>query len=248
MIFPYPVIELDETSSTNEYLRSLFQKNILAEGTTVTAEFQTKGRGQMGNSWESEPGKNLLFSTFLQPGNVLVNEQFIISQIVALSLQEMLEQYIAPVFIKWPNDIYYEERKIAGILIENDICGKKILASVIGIGLNVNQEVFCSDAPNPVSLRQLLRREIDKKELLSAFLSRLLANYALLKEGKENQIRESYRNALFRKEGFHPYVDKGGNIFNARISGIDNNGKLCLTMENGDSRQYYFKEISFLLS
>ena len=242
-----PIIEITETASTNDYIRHLHEAGQLPEGTVVSALFQTRGRGQMGNAWESEAGKNLLFSTLLFPTKVKANEQFIISQTVALSLQEALERYVKPISIKWPNDIYYGEKKLAGILIENDICGKTIALSVVGVGINVNQEAFTSGAPNPVSLKRILGCEIDKELLLNAFLERLFFNYALLNSGGSGEIREKYHAALFRKEGFFPFRDERS-FFTARIAGVDAMGYLHLVTENGEKKEYFFKEVSFVLS
>jgi len=242
----YPIIEIAETASTNSYIRQLHEAEQLSEGATVVARFQTHGRGQMGNGWESEAGKNLLFSTLLFPVKVKATGQFIISQTVALSLQEALERYVNPVAIKWPNDIYYGEKKLAGILIENDICGKTIAVSVVGVGVNVNQEVFVSDAPNPVSLKQILGYEVDKEQLLQLFLERLSFNYALLNKGKCNEIREKYYMALFRKAGFFPFRDRQS-LFMAQIAEVDATGHLHLITEGGEKRKYFFKELSFVL-
>jgi len=243
---PYPVIEITETSSTNDYIRQLNGKEPLAEGTTVSAGFQLSGRGQVGNSWESEAGKNLLFSTLLYPTGIKITEQFILSQLVAVSIQEALENYLAPITIKWPNDIYYGDKKLAGILIENDLCAAEISLSIIGLGVNVNQSRFYSDAPNPVSLLQLLGIEIDKRLLLTDYLTRLAANYSLLKNGEVNELRKCYHAALFRREGFHPFRDNAG-LFSAQIEEIDTSGYLHLVTESGECRKYFFKEVSFVI-
>ena len=243
---PYTIIEIAETTSTNEYIRQLHEEEPLPEGTTVSTGFQTKGRGQMGNSWEAEQDKNLLFSTLLFPSGVKANGQFIVSQLVAVSLREALENWLKPIAIKWPNDIYYGSRKLAGILIENDVCGGEMTLSIIGIGVNVNQERFCSDAPNPVSLKQLLETDVDKKALLTAFLNRLASNYALLNNGKADEIKNSYHAALFRKEGAHLFRD-GNGMFSAQIDKVDDEGYLHLITEERERRKYFFKEVSFVL-
>ena len=239
------IIEITETASTNEYLRQLHQTERLSEGVTVSAQFQTHGRGQMGNSWESEAGKNLLFSTILFPAKVEIAKQFVISQMVSVSMQEALEQYVKPVTLKWPNDLYYGKKKLAGILIENDICGKNIALSIVGIGVNVNQEVFTSGSPNPVSLKQILGREVDKKQLLRIYLERMSHNYALLNKKKSDEIGQKYHSSLFRKEGFHPFRDEHS-LFAARIEKVAPTGYLHLVTENGEKRKYFFKEIEFV--
>ena len=164
------IIRLAETDSTNNYLREQCAKARLPEGSLVIADFQTAGKGQVGNSWESEAGKNLMFSILLYPDSLPANRQFLISQIASLSVKETLEGYTDSVKVKWPNDIYWKDRKICGMLIENDLSGQHLYCSVIGIGLNINQEIFRSDAPNPVSLTQITGKVYDREEVLARFL------------------------------------------------------------------------------
>ena len=244
--FPKQIIEIEETTSTNEYLRELYLKETLPEGTVIMTDFQTKGKGQAGNYWESEASKNLLFSILLYPNQIAPNRQFIISQLVALSMQETLKKYLDNITVKWPNDIYYQDQKIAGILVENDICGKKMVASIIGIGLNVNQEHFFSDAPNPVSMKQLLQVDTDRKSLFFSFMERLSVNYLYLLDGEEKRIQENYSDVLFRKDGYFLYEDKNGKFY-ARIAGIDALGRICLEKQNGERGYYYFKEVTYIL-
>ena len=151
--FPVPLIVLPETGSTNNYLSQLCneQEAAVKEFTTVIAERQTAGKGQRGNSWESEDYRNLTFSFVLYPTFVEVRRQFLLSQFISLSIKEELDEWTEDISIKWPNDIYWHEKKICGILIENDLAGHHIGRCIAGIGVNINQEVFRSDAPNPVS-------------------------------------------------------------------------------------------------
>ena len=173
--FPYPLIVLDETDSTNRYISQLCNElqESVAELTTVTAEFQTAGKGQRGNTWEAERGKNLLFSFVLYPTFLEARRQFILSQIVSLSIKEELDRWSDEITIKWPNDIYWRDKKICGILIENDLSGHFIGRSISGIGININQNEFHSDAPNPVSLKQITGQEHDRYEILSHMLKRV---------------------------------------------------------------------------
>ena len=165
------IIRLAETDSTNNYLREQCAKDRLPEGSLVIADFQTAGKGQVGNSWESEAGKNLMFSILLYPDFLPANRQFLISQIASLSVKETLDEYTDSVTVKWPNDIYWKDRKICGMLIENDLSGHNLYCSIIGIGINLNQAVFRGDAPNPVSLFQIIGKEVDREEVLDRFLS-----------------------------------------------------------------------------
>lgn len=240
-------IRLNETTSTNNYLRGLVGKESLPEGSVVVTEFQTAGRGQVGNSWESEEGRNLMFSVILYPDFLPANRQFLISQIAALSVKETLDQYIDDVTVKWPNDIYWKDRKICGMLIENDLTGHSLYCSVIGIGININQREFLSNAPNPVSLFRITGREYDREELLNSFLKRLYDRYLALILEKEEEIRNSYMAALYRGEGFYPYRDEQG-VFKARIQGIEPTGHLILELNDGEVRRYAFKEVSTVIT
>lgn len=148
--------------------------------------FQTAGRGQRGNSWESEDGANLLFSFVLYPDFLEARKQFYLSQITALALQEVLSQYTDGIRIKWPNDIYWKDKKICGTLIENDLTGIHISRSISGTGVNLNQERFVSDAPNPVSLFQITGQRYDRKEILHQLMERVAHYYTLLKTEKPN--------------------------------------------------------------
>lgn len=239
------IINLDKTHSTNQYLQELLQNGELEEGTCVRAGFQTAGRGQQGNFWESEEGKNLTFSIVLYPDFLSIIEQFIISQIVSLAIKEVLDHYSEDISVKWPNDIYWQDKKIAGILIENSLIGNQIQHSIIGIGLNVNQETFLSDAPNPVSLKQMTNRGFDLDALLKELLNAIFKYYLKLIQGGAGGIRKQYLNCLYRKEGFHSYSDNNG-IFRAKIEDVQDNGRLCLLTETGERRLYYFKEVSHI--
>lgn len=243
--YPEPIF-LSETNSTNSYLDELCNKTSVAELTSVYTDFQTAGRGQRGNSWESEAGANLLFSFVLYPDFLEARKQFLLSQITALALQELLSQYTDEIRIKWPNDIYWKDKKICGTLIENDLTGVHISRSISGTGVNLNQESFLSDAPNPVSLFQITGRRYDRKEILCDFMERVAQYYTLLKDGETELIASRYQAVLYRKEGFHAYKDKDGN-FRARICGIEPSGALILEDESGKRREYMFKEVSFEL-
>lgn len=237
------LIRLDETDSTNTRIR---QCEAVREMTVVTAEYQTAGRGQRGNSWESERGENLSFSILIRPAFVKASEQFILSQAVSLAIQQTLEEYVRPVRIKWPNDIYWNDRKICGILIENELNGKQIERCVLGIGLNVNQREFRSDAPNPVSLYQILGMEQDRDRILMKILFRFRQELQRIAAGESKQVAQEYFQALYRKKGFHAYRDKDG-IFEARMEGVEPQGFLLLRDREGGLRRYAFKEVSIVL-
>ena len=245
-IFPVPLIHISETNSTNNYLQSLCSKQKVEELTVVVADFQTSGRGQRGNSWESDSGKNLLFSIVIFPEFLEARRQFLISQIISLAIKEELDTYTTDISIKWPNDIYWKEKKICGILIENDLMGRNISQSIAGIGININQETFHSFAPNPVSLRQITGKEFDLFEILKNIVLRIQSYYSLLKKGNTESIVCQYEMSLFRKEGMHRFKDANGE-FLARIICVETEGRLILEDEILNKRGYMFKEVEYLL-
>ena len=233
----------ENTESTNNLLKELSLKEKLPEGYLVYTDFQTAGKGQPGNSWESENGKNLLFSILIYPHNILITEQFILSQITSLAIKKVLDNYTGDITIKWPNDIYWKEKKICGILIENSLLRDKIDKCIIGIGLNINQEVFDSNAPNPVSLKQITGKEMVREKILFDIHRELINLYENLVFEK---IQKEYYHNLYRKEGFHPYTDATTKEnFLARIEKVEPDGKLILITEKGERKEYYFKEVIF---
>ena len=235
----FKVIHIDETSSTNGYFREnpcLSEANIV-----VVAEYQTAGRGCGSNTWESERGKNLTFSVLLHPTEIPADCQFRISEAVSVALCETLEQFFRPVTIKWPNDIYVGDRKICGILIENQLRGRLISDSIVGIGLNVNQTEFRSDAPNPVSVAQITGHKEDREALLQTFFQRLSATM----EWTPEALMEAYRQRLYRREGYHPFRDSQG-AFEGKVMNVLEDGRLVLLDVEGKARTYAFKEVQFV--
>lgn len=239
------LIELDESPSTNTYLSSIASTS--AHGTVVTARSQTAGRGQRGNSWESEPGANITMSILLRPDELHPSRQFLISEAVSLAVTEVLRRYLTGhnVSIKWPNDIYVGDRKICGILIENVITPQCILHSVAGLGINVNQERFLSDAPNPVSMRQLTGESYDVAGLTREIADAILAEISAL---ESPVLHRRYLDSLWRREGLHPYRDavRGENVM-ASIADVAPDGILSLRLKSGEVRKYAFKEVVALL-
>ena len=248
----FNVIHIAETDSTNRWLREITQEDRHAvglEGLTacltpcevVVAEYQTAGKGCGANSWESERGKNLTFSMLIHPEEVPANEQFWITQVASVAMCETLKQYgCKEISIKWPNDIYVGDKKICGILIENRLQGSMIKDCIIGIGLNVNQRTFKSDAPNPVSLYQLLGQEIDLEELLKAFLDAFDAAY------RSKTTCFTYKEMLFRKGKDSLYEDKTS-CFTATLTDVLPDGRLLLVDNQGQERLYAFKEVQFII-
>ena len=231
----FKLIHIEETDSTNRWLKAH------GEGTmVVVADYQTAGKGCGTNSWESERGKNLTFSMLIHPTDIPASQQFRITEVVSVALCEVLEQYIGDVSIKWPNDIYMGDKKICGVLIENRLQGNVIVDSIIGIGLNVNQTEFVSDAPNPVSLRQLLGREIDREALLNDFLETLET------VSSSETTYSAYRNKLFRMGKQAVFSDETGR-FEGTIQDVETDGRLLIKDLSGQARRYAFKEVQFVI-
>lgn len=248
------IIHLDDTDSTNSYLR-LYQATQKESATQVEsqqqmvvalAQYQTHGRGQGTNHWESERGKNLLFSVLTHPAGIPAERQFVLSMAGALALYDALRAYTEGISLKWPNDIYWHDSKISGTLIETTLKGRQIKSCIFGTGVNINQEAFYSDAPNPVSLRQITGHEMDKEEVLESILQHFEHYYLMATKGEYGTIATLYHQCLYRREGFWPFKDKA-ELFKATIIGIDHLGRLMLKDSEGKTRTYGFKEVSFCI-
>ena len=253
-------IEMREVDSTNTFLRAYSGRNA-GEGhlTVVTAEHQLKGRGQAGNTWESEDGRNLRCSfLFTPPESVSPSESFIINQAVALAARDACQEFLGDtgedegrkVEVKWPNDIYVNGRKIGGILIETEMTGTRVKRVIAGIGINVNQTEwqFASEPlphPTPTSLSLLAGGETLVRNVLEQLVGHLQRRLAQLARVEYERIREDYISHLYRREGVHRYKDENGE-FEARIAGIEETGHLVLKDTEGEVRRYAFKEVAFL--
>lgn len=253
----WKIIHIDETDSTNRWLKDKASKakalgfapqtlrlqplnTNTSENTVVWTDYQTAGRGCGTNTWESERGKNLLFSMLIYPTDIAANEQFRITEAVSVALCQTLQAYIDnKVEIKWPNDIYVGDKKICGILIENRLQGNTIKESIIGIGLNVNQREFKSDAPNPVSLYQLIGKETDLEELLKAFLAVFDETF----NSKTTCL--TYRERLYRRQKYATYATKTS-CFTAKLMDVLPDGRLLLVDKDGQEQLYAFKEVAFI--
>ena len=231
------------TSTNNEASRLAPS---LANGDTVVTHTQTAGRGQRGNSWEAAPGMNLTFSVFLRPENIPVPRSFLISMATAVAIVESLAKYLPDeeVSIKWPNDIYVADKKLAGILIENSFMGQNVESSIIGIGLNVNQSEFLSDAPNPVSMSMITGQHYDLDELLDDIVQNIVSLTADLSDSvfADNIIRR-YHSRLWRRTGVHRWRLPDGEEFDGSILRVAPTGHLELTLPDGSSRSFAFKEV-----
>lgn len=232
----------------------------------VTADEQTAGRGQRGTTWESDRALNLTFNIGWQSPPLTTdsddsassvaatswpaaNEQFLISEVTALAVVRALQQQLPPalaatVSIKWPNDIYVGENKICGMLLEHSLSGRRIESTIAGIGINVNQPTFRSDAPNPISLRQLTGHDTSREAVLEAFAAHFSKGIEQLRSGAYTDIERAYTALLYRRTGFHPYRDARG-PFRAELAAISRSGIITLRRPDGTLSSYAFKEVAF---
>lgn len=243
---------LQTVHSTNSFLRELNGGDASFDMELATTEFQTAGRGQKGNSWESEKSKNLLFSILLHPVYVQPSKQFCISEAIALAVVKSLKEIVADELVakdfsvKWPNDIYWKNKKIAGILIENELFGSTIRDCIVGVGININQQNFISDAPNPVSLYNILGVNTNVEEVLDAIIKQFVANVSMIENGQTALLHSEYMDSLFRRKGIYPYRDADSE-FMATIKDVREDGRLILTDSDDKERIYEFKEVAIVL-
>lgn len=248
---------IKQTYSTSTLLRELYSEQ-LPHLYTIRTDFQTAGRGQAGNTWESEEGKNLLFSALLRYDNIRATEQWRLSMLVPLALWDVLAKYLPAdrLTIKWPNDIYYDNQKLVGILIENALAGQYIGHSIAGIGLNINQVQWISNAPNPISMKQITGQEYEPEALMNEWIAAMQQ----WENCSTEQLYQAYYQHLYRREGWHKYVEREVSLtptaiapegiegeFIATIAGITPQGELILRKENNEEKTYHFKQIRFVL-
>lgn len=243
--FKTKFINLDETVSTNDYLRE-YRPEMKEAMTVVSAKYQTGGRGQGTNKWESEPEKNLLFSILIHPDRLPIARQFVMSMAEAMAIKEVLDEYTDGITVKWPNDIYYKDYKIGGTLIETKISAGHINDFIIGTGLNINQEEFHSDAPNPISLKMITGKTEKPEKILKKIIEKFDENAFILLNGGYGEISEMYHACIYRRDGFHKYRDKDGE-FEAAFVEVEDSGRLILRDREGVIRDYMFKEIEFII-
>ena len=244
-------IHLDKVDSTNNYLQCYKQAKD-EDITFVWTDAQVAGRGCGTNSWECEAGKNIAFSVLFHPCHVPASKQFIISMANALALKEALGLFLEGITVKWPNDIYWKDFKLAGTLIEPSLRKGVVADCIIGTGININQTTFRSDAPNPISLKQVCGYELDREEVASKVTERFL-EYITLMESPDNwtSIRKAYRDALYRKDGIHCYQTTSGRLFKAALHAVEDDGTLVLDVLAADGRtdlqKFVFKELKYIL-
>ena len=239
---------VSETASTMLDLTQQPYTDVQAPFLLLTADYQTAGRGQRGTSWESDRGENLLFGIRFSPSFVRADHQFLLSEVQALAVAEVLEEEVGAICVKWPNDIYWLSNKICGMLLEHTLVGTHIQTTVTGVGLNLNQVIFNSDAPNPISLAQITGSRYELDRMMRRIAWRFDRLYRQLANGGEAHIHRTYLRRLFWRDGFaHPFRDGQGN-FRAEVRTVLPDGQLVLRDEEGRLRTYAFKEVQFLIN
>jgi BirA family biotin operon repressor/biotin-[acetyl-CoA-carboxylase] ligase len=236
---------MDEVDSTNSVLMGLAKNEKLAHGSVVCSYNQTAGRGQRGNSWQSEPNKNITASVYYQLGALPVANAFVLNKIVSLAVADTLKTIMPnqSVKIKWPNDIFVDNKKIAGILIENTLKQDAIAYTIIGVGININQEKF--DVPTAVSVKNILGIDYDLNSALNIFLENLEALYLQLRSAKTGELNKGYFASLYKLSELQKF-QQADNTFEATIEGVNEHGKLILKKKNGTAETYNFKEIKWI--
>lgn len=238
--------------STNTYLaEQLAAQPDLPELFAVMARLQTGGRGQRGNVWHAAPGKNITMSYLLRPQFLETDRQFVISELAAITVARTLVKFMdeeqrTHLTVKWPNDIYYDDQKIAGILIEHSLTGTIINYSIVGLGININETEFPKELPNPISLAQITGKQYAIEGILEILLQEVQEAYRQIKKGMMSDLHARYMNHLYRRDGpFYPYKNAQGK-FMARIRTVQPNGIITLCHEDGTLHDYAFKELRYL--
>ena len=237
-----------ETASTNTYIARMAA--MLPSGTVIHTPCQTAGRGQRGNSWESEPGKNIAFSMLLKNPAVAPTRQFYISEAASLAVADCLNSIHPGFSLKWPNDIYFADSKVAGMLIEHTLTSKAISQTIIGIGINLNHPNFRSDAPTPISLKQITGNSHDTDALLHDVCNRLeaMGRFDGYTEADYKALHQRYLSNLSRGDGLmHTFALPDGSRFEAAIANVKPTGTLCLLTDDEQMLEFAFKEVAFII-
>lgn len=240
------IIKVNAIDSTNSYLRKMCNMGVVSDYTIVIANEQTKGRGQVGTVWDSENGKNLIFSVFKKIDTLKIEDLFYVSMITSLSIFKALREASIPnLRIKWPNDILSENYKVCGILIENVVKNNQIASCIIGIGLNINQTEF-KNLPNASSLKLIMGKYFDLEELLVSITKHLKQYFIRLDNAELDEIKQEYEDELFRKNKPSTFLNVEGNMFSGFIKGVSNSGKLNVLLEDEIIQEFDLKEITLL--
>lgn len=241
------IIRINNCESTNTYAKELLSKSEPIEGTVIITDKQTKGRGQFGNSWLSQDYKNLTFSIILKPAFLKPSQQFILSKITCIATILTLNNFTNKNFkIKWPNDIFFENKKIAGILIENSISTNKIIDSIIGVGININQDSINKNEMKAISLKNIIGSEIELDLILSNYLINFEKFYYLLLNEKQQEIDNIYQSLLLGVNKERVFIETGSKKkIKGIIKGVNSIGQLNIQV-NKKHRFFNLKEIKWI--
>lgn len=239
-----PFFELNAVDSTNNYAMRQVQAQMAEHGATWIAMTQNAGKGQRGKVWNSEPGKNIMMSCVLEPTFIGIDNQFLLNITVALACFDFLNQHTAGASIKWPNDIYWKDRKAGGILIENIVQGKEWKYAIAGIGININQTFFPGNLPNPVSLKQITGKTYDIIDLAKDLCKCLDQRWQQLKSVRDNNLFNDYLQYLY-KRGEKVSFRKNNQIFEAVVAGVNKKGELIL--DTGQQSTHTFGSIDWII-
>ena len=234
---------LEQTTSTNdEALDSRY-----GHGDVIVTEYQTAGRGQRGHAWKSARGENLILSIVLCPTFLAASEQFLLLQTVAVALTDLMKLFGLDARIKWTNDIYVDDRKLVGVLIENSLGEGCVVRSRVGIGINVNQKTFDPSLPNPTSMALEIGKELDRRKLLTHFYDLFMARYADLEAGRREKLASDYRQLIYRLNERSRFQLPDGTLCEGVIRDVEPNGALIVEHPSGEKRSYLFREITLLI-
>jgi BirA family biotin operon repressor/biotin-[acetyl-CoA-carboxylase] ligase len=246
MIIGSKILFFENLPSTNTYTIDLLKENRLQEGTIIRTNFQSAGRGYSVNKWESDDSKNLLISIVLYPSFILPENQFSLSMTISLGICDFLQHHIPSCTIKWPNDIYVMNDKIAGILMESSITGEIMDHTVAGIGININQKKFSKQIPNPTSLSKITGINYDCDECLNNLTGSIDRRYKQLIAGETVRIKNEYLKKLYRLNEWCEFRDEK-ETFTGRILTVNEEGRLIIEKMNNNKSEYSFKEVEFII-
>jgi BirA family biotin operon repressor/biotin-[acetyl-CoA-carboxylase] ligase len=240
------IIKLDAIDSTNSFLKELSQNTSLENYTIVTTKAQKKGRGQMGEKWVSEPGKNLICSVYVAFDGFPIEDKVLVNYAVSLAIIDTLREFELPnLAIKWPNDILSSSQKICGVLIENVMQGKEIKSVIIGIGINVNQEIFPSQLKNVTSIKKEIMSAVDLDDLLNKLVDELKKTIAFITNSSTNVLKKGYLKWLYKKNIPTMFKKSKDVLFMGKIVGVSLQGKLQIELEDESIQEFGIKEVSF---
>ena len=237
------IYRFDMLTSTNDEARAEHYRH----GDLIVAEQQSAGRGQRGHTWLSPEGENLTFTLVTEPTFLAARDQFLLSEAISVALCDCFAHFGIVTRIKWTNDIYHEDRKLVGMLIEHFYSGDRLHRTLVGIGINVNQQQFDSSLPNPISMSLIKAQHFDRKEVLHTFEEHFRLRYAQLEAGDQHALQEAYRKRMYRLGQEQTFRLPDGELLVATIEGVEPGGALVLRHADGLRHSYQFKEVEFVI-